>query len=67
MVKLKSEFDEASTWAIAYSVAAALLTLGASFGDMGTVGSYVDSMDKRACAIADKATKRLKEKMKDVR
>lgn len=63
---LKSEFDEASTWATAYSVAAAVLALGLSAKqEWGhTDEEFSSIVDSRAALIADKATKRLKGKLK---
>lgn len=63
MKLLKS--DETMIWATAYSVAAALLTLGETLTKYNSIDEkFADHVDQRAAAIADSATKRLKGKLK---
>lgn len=54
--------NEDQVWTLAYSLAASLLTLGASLNRGTITGVGVDQIDQRATQIADNVIKRMKER-----
>lgn len=63
MPKLPTQ-NEDQAWALAYSIAAGLQTMGLSIADPRgwDAERLADYVDMRACAIADRAVKRLRER-----